>query len=123
MSLRFYEKIGKITIEQNRSKEKMRYIVDVWSGNCLAVFNYEYKDEETGQDMIQLYAFFNDEQHVKRMLKEYGNLFGDKVISAELNLYYKQNETLLKYFVRQGIKVKCYYKDPNEKKSKKSPKK
>ena len=108
--------MGKMTIKQKRNEKDMRFTIDIWSGNCLAVFNYEYKDEKTGHEMIALYSFFDNEQHIKNMLKEFGHMFSDEIVSADLNLYYKQNETLLKYFVRQGIKVKCYYKEPNEKK-------
>lgn len=38
-----------------------------------------------------------------------------KVIKCDLNMYYKENYTLLKYFVKSGYKVMCHYKEPKKK--------
>ena len=118
MALQFYEKMGKMTISQSRKNGEHQYTIDIWSGNCLAVFTYDYKDPHTGDEMIGLYSFFGNEQHIKNMTKEFnGNVFADKILSVELNLYYKQNYTLLKYFVKQmspDLKVMCYYKEPEK---------
>lgn len=42
-------------------------------------------------------------------------LSADKVTKVKLNLFYKESKTLLKYMVRDGLKVECYYKEPNKK--------
>lgn len=56
MALQFYEKMGKMTISQTRKNgEQHQFDIDIWSGNCLAVFTYDYKDKYTGEDMIGLY--------------------------------------------------------------------
>ena len=44
-------------------------------------------------------------------MKQYGDVLADEVVSIELNMFYKENYTLLKYFVKSGYKVKCYYKE------------
>ena len=119
MALQFYEKMGKMTIVQTRKDGEHQFNIDIWNGNCLAVFTYDFKYKDTGEDMIGLYPFFSNEQHIKNMIKEFdGKVFADKILSIELNMYYKQNYTLLKYFVKQmstDLKVMCYYKEPEKK--------
>lgn len=120
MALQFYEKMGKMTISQTRKDGELQFDIDIWSGNCLAVFTYDYQDKDTGEDMIGLYSFYADERHLKNIIKEFnGKVFSDKIISVELNMYYKQNYTLLKYFVKHTpeLKVMCYYKEPEKRKN------
>ena len=93
--------IGKIVIKQGEN----RFNLQIRQGNCLAVVIYVRKATDT------LYTFFGDEQHLKNMMKNYGNVLSDEVVSIELNMFYKENYTLLKYFVKSGYKVKCYYKE------------
>ena len=93
--------IGKIVIKQGENK----FNLQIRQGNCLAVIIYVQKATDT------LYTFFDDEQHLKNMMKNYGNVLSDEVVSIELNMFYKENYTLLKYFVKSGYKVKCYYKE------------
>ena len=106
--------IGKIVIKQGENK----FHLQIRQGNCLAVIinvrkadEEELKEHPDGKCIHTLYTFYADEQHLKNMLKEYGNVLADEVVSIELNMFYKENYTLLKYFVKSGYKVKCCYKD------------
>lgn len=117
--------IGKVTIEQKLGDKAYRYPVQIRQGNCLAVLLYvrkstaeELKEHPDGKWYHQLWSFFVDEQHMKNIMKDYdGDVFaGEKVVSIELNMYYKECYKLLKYFTMSGHKVKCYYKEPKKKK-------
>ena len=106
--------IGKIVIKQGGNK----FHLQIRQGNCLAVIinvrkstEEELKEHPKGKYVHTLYTFYADEQHLKNMMKMYGNVLADEVVSIELNLFYKENYTLLKYFVKSGYKVKCYYKE------------
>lgn len=106
--------IGKIVIKQGENK----FNLQIRQGNCLAVIinvrkatEDELNEHPKGKYIHTLYTFFGDEQHLKNMMKNYGNVLSDEVISIELNMFYKENYTLLKYFVKSGYKVKCYYKE------------
>lgn len=116
--------IGKLTIEQELGDNKYRYNLQIRQGNCLAVIIYvrkatkeELERDPDGKWYHQLHMFYADEQHMKNMMKEYGQVLDamDKVIKCELNLYYKECWTLLKYFTKSGYNVKCYYKEPKKK--------
>lgn len=116
--------IGKIRITQELAGEKYNYTLQIRQGNCLAVLLYvrkstpeELERHPKGKWYHQLWSFYCDEQHLKNILKNEGDvLFGEKVTSISLNLYYKENLTLLKYFTKSGHKVTCYYKEPKKKK-------
>lgn len=115
MALRYNSTtIGKIVINQGENK----FNLQIRQGNCLAVIinvrkatEEELKEQPNGKYIHTLYSFFTNEQHLKNMMKSYGNVLADKVVSIELNMFYKENYTLLKYFVKSGYKVKCYYKE------------
>ena len=38
-------------------------------------------------------------------------MLGKDIVDVELNLFYEESQTLLKYFVKSGHNVKCYYKE------------
>ena len=106
--------IGKIVIKQGENK----FNLQIRQGNCLAVIinvrkatEEELKEHPNGKYIHTLYNFYCDEHHLKNLLKNEGRVLFDEVISIELNMFYKENYTLLKYFVKSGYKVKCYYKD------------
>lgn len=113
--------IGKLTIEQTNKDGKHRYDIEIRQGNALAVFVHirkatpaELKKEPNGKYIHNLYMLFADEQHIKNIIKNNtwnGKCLPDKVIKAELNMYFKEANTLLKYFTRSGYKVTCYYKE------------
>lgn len=111
--------IGKVVIKQQDKK----FTIQIRQGNCLAVLVHVRKltDEERKEDSVNkyrhtLYTFFADEQHMKNILKHEKSVFGDEnVVRIELNLFYKECKTLLKYFALSGHKVTCYYKEPKKK--------
>ena len=103
------DKMGKLTIRQ---KEK-KYNVNIYSGNVLAIFICEYKQDN--EERYILYNFFADKKHCDNIIKNGKQLFPDKVVSIELNLYYRSAQTLLEILVKNGYKVKCYYKETKSK--------
>ena len=113
--------IGTLTIEQKLGDNAYKYNLQIRQGNCLAVILYvrkstpeELAKNTEGKYYHQLHQFFVDEKHMKNIMKDYGTILDpmDKVIKCRLNMYYKENYTLLKYFVQSGYKVTCYYKAP-----------
>lgn len=115
--------IGTITIEQEHADKKYKYTLQIRQGNCLAVVIFvrkatkeELEQNPEGKWYHQLYTFWSDEQHLKNILKNEGDImFGEKTTSVKLNMYYKECNTLLKYFVRSGHKVTAYYEEPKKK--------
>lgn len=105
------EKMGTMTIAQRQGEETRKYKVNIYSGNCLAVFLCEWKGEN-GKEMYNLYSFLADAQHLRNIAKDDPKLtlFGD-VRAIKLNIAYKGSLTLLKYFTKAGYKVTAYYKD------------
>ena len=106
--------IGKIVIK----REDNKFNLQIRQGNCLAVIinvrkitEEELEKHPNSKFVYTLYTFFADEHHLKNLLKNEGGVIFDDVISIELNMFYKENYTLLKYFVKSGYKVKCYYKE------------
>lgn len=101
------DKMGKLTIRRKMKK----YYINIYYGNFLAVFVYEYTDG--GKEMYSLYDFFADKKHCDNIIKNHKRLFfDDEVVSIELNLFYKSAQTLLKILVENGYEVRCYYKKP-----------
>lgn len=100
-------KIGEITFSQ-KGKEKK---IDIWDGNVLAAFTYDYIDQN-GSHSRGLYTFFTDITQVKKLIKDYGkNMFeADGEVKVTLNLYYPSAKKLLTIFTKYfGLKVECYY--------------
>ena len=96
--------MGKLTIRQ---KGKM-YNVNIYSGNALAIFICEYKQND--EERYVMYNFFADKKHCDNIIKNHKRLFfEDEVVSIELNLYYKSAQKLLDIFVKNGYRVLCYY--------------
>lgn len=115
--------IGKIRIAQEHEGKRYHYEIQIRQGNCLAVAVHIRKltDEEKAKSpgmryRHTLWTFWGDEQHMKNIIKNEGDIFfGEEVTSIELNMYYKECWTLLKYFTKSGHAVKCYYKEPKKK--------
>lgn len=106
--------IGTITIKLNGR----RFNLQIRQGNCLAVIIHERKAteeeiEENPESKVfhTLYSFFCDGRHMKNIIKDNDKLFGDDVVNIKLNMFYKENYTLLKYFMLSGYKVNCFYKE------------
>ena len=100
--------MGKMIIEENIGEEKKRFPILICEANCLAAFIQARKTD--GKEYHTLYTFFADTTHASNIAKHEGKLFWDKVISIELNLAFKDAMPLLKILVKNGYKVKCYYK-------------
>lgn len=110
--------IGKMWIEQDGRTFK----IQLRESNCLvcAIHPFQKLNSETNKKewYHELVMFFADEQHLKNCLSKgntfQGYFYGD-IKKVELNLYYKQNSKLLKYLVKDGIEVTCYYEEPKQK--------
>jgi len=101
-----------------------KFPIQIRQGNCLAVFLHIYRQKEPKDPkrpyVHQLVSFFDDERHLKNCLKDYekdafGGLFSGELRNIKLNIYYKDMLTLAKYMTRDGLKVTCYYKEPQKK--------
>ena len=103
--------MGKMVIEQHPDddEKKKRFTILICAANCMAAFIHISKDAE-GRELHTLYMFFADKAHANRITKAYGSLFADKVISIELNMAFRESKELLDVLVKNGYKVKCYYK-------------
>lgn len=102
------DKMGKMTIKQ---KERS-YDINIYAGNALAIFISEFKIDD--EDRYILYNFFSDKKHCYNITKSGRRLFSDEVVSIELNLYYKNAQTLLNILVKNGYKVSCCYENPKQ---------
>lgn len=103
------QKMGEITFSQKGKEKKL----DIWDGNVLAAFTYDYIDQN-GSNSRGLYAFFTDTKQVKKLIKDYGkNMFeADGEVKFTLNLYYPSAKKLLTIFTKYfGYKVECYYEE------------
>lgn len=113
MPLRYNYKtpMGKMVIEQQSMKDekKRRFTITICEANCMAAFIHISKNAE-GETLHTLYMFLADKAHARNIVKEYGSLFDDKVISIELNMAFRESKELLDVLVKSGYKVKCYYK-------------
>lgn len=58
------DKCGKATIYSEIQKKE--FTLNLYQGNAYLIFINEYK--ENGEDMYNVYSFFVDEKHAKRML-------------------------------------------------------
>ena len=119
--------IGTFTLVQKREDEEKprKYKIQIRQGNCLAVFLHIYKEKEPEDPsrpwVHQLVSFFEDERHIKNCKRDFDDgylfkgLFCGDLKDIKLNLYYKECNTLLKYFVKDGLKVSCFYKEEKKK--------
>lgn len=108
--------LGRIRIEQENKEGKNEFDLGIYQANCdFGAVVWRGKNSE-GKDVATLMTFWGNEQHCKNIIKNEGSLMcGEKVLSVELNMYYKSNYTLLKYMMLSGYEVKCYHKAPASK--------
>lgn len=109
--------IYKYNMGKEANNEVMKFKVNIYGGNCLGALIYDYKDENTKEDMYTFYGFWNDETHLKRCLglvKGYNNIYKDDVVKVRLNTYYKDMCKIAPLFAKVGIKVELYYKEPKK---------
>ena len=117
MALRYSGKVmGSFTLVQNDK----RFHVELRKSNALACFIHAYKMEHPEDPQKpyrhELLMFWVDEPHLKRCLKGHEEKFFERMFCGKLerirlNIYHKECQTLLKYFVRDGYNVQCYYKE------------
>ena len=116
--------LGVIRISQEHGDKTYKYDIQIRTGNCLCVFIHvrkatkeELEKDPKGKYFHSLYSFLADEQHANNIMKSNdGKLLFDDVVSIKLNLFYKTSWKLLRYFVKSGYKVSCYYKEEKHKK-------
>lgn len=109
--------------DENGKQVWNKFKIQIRLSNCLATFIHVRKiDNPTNPKYCwehQLVMFFCDERHLKACIKNYKKdafkgLFAGELRNIKLNMYYKDMQTLMKYMVRDGLQVKCYYKKPKE---------
>ena len=113
--------IGTITMVQNRNGEARKFEIQIREGNCLAVFLHVYKNEHPADPakpwVHQFINFLSDTQHLRNIIKRQKKdvfawmISADSIESVKLNLFYKESNTLLKYMVKDGLTVECFYKE------------
>lgn len=121
--------VGTMTLRQtHQDGTKHTYKMQFRACNALAclieVTPAERKEGEKQLYYHRLIWFAVDVEHLKRMANAEGGLksyfYGSA--SVRLNIYYKDNETLARYFAKAGIKTEIYYKEPKRAKAKKGTK-
>lgn len=130
-----YIKDGELVEEKDENGKQVyeKYKIQIRLGNCLTIFLHIYKEEHPKNPerpwVHQLISFFADEAHLKRCMKDFkkghcfNGLFSGELHNIRLNLYYKDMQTLMKYMIRDGLKVTAYYKEPKQPKKTKTTKK
>lgn len=112
----YEERLGTITVRWQGNPCR----IQIRRGNCLAVLLSVTKNPESTskEDRYNygLFMFYHDEQHIINMINNGKGLLDEEIVSMQLNMYYKESWTLLKYFTQEGNKVTCYYKEPKKKK-------
>lgn len=106
------DKRGEVIIKNELDDKK--YKINIYIGNCLMVWIYDYKDEETKKNMYQFYSYFLDYNHLKNCLgmsKNYKDNILKNVCKIKLNTYYKDSLKIAALFAKSGIKVELYYKE------------
>lgn len=109
--LRWYYKhhIGDVYVRCGDGKVR---VCGIFGGNALCTFVHKFMDEKTGKKMVRMLNFYNDEQHIKNIIKNAGRLDPvDDITSIRLNSYFKEAFTLAKYLCKWH-KVTLYYKEP-----------
>ena len=103
------EKLGSFVARELHADGIHKFDISIYRGNCLAVFVHHYAAPDGMQDM--LYAFFADKQHMNNIAKDHTpeHPFFDIEGQVFLNMNYKESESLLLFFARQGQQIAPYY--------------
>lgn len=83
--------------------------IEIRKGNCLAVMIYLCKNEKN-QLTHGLFNFYDNEKHIKNMLKENVKLC-EGISNCTLNIYYKEALTILKYWSKE-IEINVINREP-----------
>ena len=109
---------GFYLIKGQVDKDKL-FRVNIYSGNCLGVEIYEFKDEN-GQEMYEFQGFWNDEKHLEnclglnvKALCGKNNIYEDV---TEIHLFTKYSgwEKIARRFAKAKIKVVLEYEETTE---------
>ena len=103
------DKMGEITCNRNGVG---KYKLSVYTGNCIAVFVYHYK--EKGEKYYTCHGFFGDKAHMKRCLgleKGCDNIYKDEWQKIKLNTHFKNSIVLAEAFAKAGYKVELYHQE------------
>ena len=123
------EIIGTMTLKQTQQDGVTRtFKLQFRACNALAcLIEVTPAERKEGEEQLYYHSliwFAADIEHLKRMANHEGGLksyfWGSA--SVRLNIYYKDNETLARYFAKAGIKTEIYYKEPKQKKTSKASK-
>ena len=99
-----------------------KFNIQIRNSNCLATFIHVCKIDNPENPKLcwrhELVMFFIDERHLKECIKKkkknaFSYLFAGELRNIKLNLYFKDMQTLMKYMIRDGLKVNAYYKKSN----------
>lgn len=99
------EKYADVVIEQ----DGVRFNLEIRRGNCFGVIIYITKND-SGEEIANLYSWFNDVRHLRNIVKYSGKLFCGKVVSVKLNMAFKESYKMLPFLIDSGYKVLCYKK-------------
>lgn len=87
------DKVGEATLYSERQKKE--FTLNLYQGNAYLIFIHEYKED--GNDMYNVYSFFVDKAHAKRMLgleKGESNAFNEGVILKKIRFNKKKCRNL-----------------------------
>lgn len=91
--------IGHITVRRDGISEPI--VVDIYGGNCLAVFVY------THDGVDELFWFYASEQHGKNILKDYKTAFPFEVLKCVVDYSHPSAHKLVKLLTKSMITVLC----------------
>ena len=98
--------LGKVIVMEDGHRREL----EIRQGNALGIVIYPYV--LNGVVYHQLYTFWADEQHMKNIIKNHGDIFFGKTVDITLNMYHKECRKILEYALKSGHDVTCkYFKD------------
>lgn len=107
LDVSFNQVMGKVYLTQATHK----FVIDICQANAICAFISKDTDEN-GEVWNTFQGFFADKKHINNLIRDKVELFYGKVTKVSLNMWYKESADVLKYFVRMGHKVECYYEQP-----------
>ena len=91
-------KIGELLIRQGEQE----FIINVYQGNALAIFIYEFKDEK-GVEKYQVQQFFCDKEHFRNCAREFN--YAEDWVKLTLWKVPKDFWVLLKDLVKRDVVI------------------
>lgn len=111
LDVSFKAVMGNVYLTQEHDGKKNKFVIDICQANATCAFIHKRTDEN-GEVWNDFVMFFNDRKHINNLIKNKVEVFYGKITKVQLNMWYKESADVLKYFVRMGHKVECYYKQP-----------